>query len=132
MELLIMLSGLIVSIIIALLVKKALSFIFKGSEDKMISQIKKEVKQWDVFASALIDDIEPPCHTQCKVMFSGGRFSTIKSPLGSKSSSYQIEYWGVETSDKFDTLYVAKAIHDWAQNRPSVNKNSSAPNYERN
>jgi hypothetical protein len=122
MELLIMLSGLIVSIVIALLVKRSLSFIFKGSEDKMISQIKKEVKQWDIFASALIDDIEPPLHTQCKVMFSGGRFSTIKSPLGSNSSSYQIEYWEVNTSDTLDALYVAKAIHDWAQNRPSVNK----------
>lgn len=112
MELLITLSVLIVSIIIALMIKKGLSFILKGSEDKMISQIKKEVKQWDVFASALIDDIDPPRATQCKVMFSGGRFSTIKSPSGSHSDSYQIEYWDVEISDNFDALYVAKGIHN--------------------
>jgi hypothetical protein len=117
MELLITFSGLLVSIIIALMVKKVLSFILKGSEDKMISQIKKEIKQWDVFASALIDDIDPPCHTQCKVLFSGGRFSTIKSPSGSSLGSYQMEYWDVETSDTFDALYVGKAIHNWAQNR---------------
>jgi hypothetical protein len=122
MELLMTFSGLVVSIIIALMLKKGLSFIFKGSEDKMISQIKKEVKQWDVFASALIDDIDPPRCTQCKVMFSGGRFSTIKSHSGAHSGSYQIEYWDVETSDKFDALYVGKAIHNWAQNRPIGNR----------
>ncbi|MFT7259406.1 MAG: hypothetical protein ACI9MS_001264 [Glaciecola sp.] len=122
MELLITLSVLIVSIIIALMIKKGLSFILKGSEDKMISQIKKEVKQWDVFASALIDDIDPPRATQCKVMFSGGRFSTIKSPSGSHSDSYKIEYWDVEISDNFDALYVAKGIHNWAQHRPKENK----------
>jgi hypothetical protein len=122
MELVITLSVLMVSIIIALMVKKGLSCILKGSEDRMISQIKKEVKQWDVFASALIDDIDPPCHTQCKVMFSGGRFSTIKSSSGSHLGSYKIEYWDIETRDKFDALYVGKAIHNWAQNRPRKNK----------
>jgi hypothetical protein len=122
MELLITLSALMVSIIIALMVNKGLSLILKGSEDRMISQIKKEVKQWDVFASALIDEIDPPWHTQCKVMFSGGRFSTIKSPSGSHLGSYKIEYWDVATSDKFDALYVGKTIHNWAQNRPRKNK----------
>jgi hypothetical protein len=70
----------------------------------------------------LSDEIDPNGCTQCRVMFSRGRLAMIKNPAVSQLSSYKIEFWDIEISDKFNAFYVGKAIHNWAQNRPRENR----------